>query len=109
MKIYLDDDDRQFKGKPVRPTPEGWIRAHTYEEAIDGLQTGKVEEISLDNDLGTLREGYDVVKWIEQMAFETNFRPPKIHIHSANIVARERIESAREAIKWISKQKGTAR
>jgi hypothetical protein len=109
MKIYLDDDIRVFEGKPARPTPKGWIRVYTYEEAIDGLQTGKVEEISLDNDLGTDLEGYDVLKWIEKMTFETHFRPPKIHIHSANIVAREKMEYGREAIEWEAKQKGTYR
>lgn len=100
MKVYLDD---------VRDTPDGWFRVYTYEEAVEVLKTGKVEEISLDNDLGTEKEGYDVAKWIEQMVFETNFRPPKIWVHSANPVAMKNIQAAKDAILRRARQKGTSR
>jgi hypothetical protein len=100
VKIYLDD---------LREAPEGWIRVLTYEEAIEGLKTGKVEQISLDNDLGTEKEGYDVVKWIEQQVFETNFRPPKIYTHSANPVARGNIKRGKEAIERMARYKQTYR
>lgn len=100
MKIYLDD---------VREAPKGWIRVHTYEEAIEGLKTGRVEQISLDNDLGTEKEGYDVAKWIERQTFETNFRPPKIWIHSANPVAARNIEATAVAIERMARYKQTYR
>ncbi|KKL92173.1 hypothetical protein LCGC14_1887340 [marine sediment metagenome] len=100
MKIFLDD---------IREAPEGWTRVHTYEEAIEGLKTGKVEQISLDNDLGTEKEGYDVAKWIEQQTFETNFRPPKIWVHSANPVAINNILRASEAIERMARYKQTYR
>jgi hypothetical protein len=100
MKVYLDD---------IREAPDGWIRVHTYEEAIEALKTGKVEQISLDNDLGTELEGYDVAKWIEQQTFETNFRPPKIWIHSANLVGRHNITAAAEAIDRMARYKETYR
>ena len=100
MKVYLDDR---------RDAPEGWFRVHTYEEAIEALKTGRVSHISLDNDLGTVREGYDVAKWIEQQVFETNFRPPRIWIHSANPVAAENIRAALLAIERIAIEKGTYR
>lgn len=100
MKIFLDD---------IREAPEGWIRVHSYEEAIEGLKTGRVEQISLDNDLGTEKEGYDVAKWIEQQTFETNFRPPKIWVHSANPVATHNIEAAAAAIDRMARYKQTYR
>ncbi len=100
MKIFLDD---------LKEAPEGWICVRTYEEAIEGLKTGKVEQISLDNDLGTEREGYDVAKWIEQQVFETNFRPPKIWVHSANPVASDNIRRAGEAIERMARYKQTHR
>ena len=100
MKIFLDD---------VREAPEGWIRVHSYEEAIEGLKTGRVEQISLDNDLGTEKEGYDVAKWIERQTFETNFRPPKIWVHSANPVARDNIKRTEEAIERMARYKETYR
>jgi len=100
VKIYLDD---------LREAPEGWIRVHTYEEAVAALKTGKVEQISLDNDLGTELEGYDVAKWIEQQTFDSNFRPPKIWIHSANPVACRNIEAAAVAIERMARYKQTYR
>lgn len=100
MKIYLDD---------VRQAPPGWIRVHTYEEAVEALKTGKVEQISLDNDLGTELEGYDVAKWIEQQTFDTNFRPPKIWVHSANPVGMRNINAAAVAIERMARYKQTYR
>ncbi len=100
MKIFLDD---------IREAPEGWTRVHTYEEAIEGLKTGKVEQISLDNDLGTEKEGYDVAKWIEQQTFETNFRPPKIRVHSSNPVAVQNIRNCASAIERMARRKQTYR
>lgn len=97
MKIFLDD---------VRPAPEGWVRVFTPEEAIAYLWRGKVEEISLDHDLGLdgLRNGEMVLRWIEEQVYRTvGFVVPKIHLHTMNPVGRERmlqtirsIERARE-------------
>ncbi|OZG69965.1 hypothetical protein BTA51_28425 [Hahella sp. CCB-MM4] len=86
MKVYLDDE---------RETPEGWTRVYWPEEAIALLQTGKVEEISLDHDLGDDEHGtgYDVVLWIEEQVITNGFNPPKIRVHSANSSAREKMEA----------------
>jgi hypothetical protein len=43
MKVFLDDG---------RPTPAGWMRAYWPDEVIALLKTGRVEELSLDHDLG---------------------------------------------------------
>jgi hypothetical protein len=90
MKVYLDD---------LRPAPEGWVLVRSYRAAIDLLRSGHVTEISLDNDLGSIREGYDVVTWIEQMVYQTSFRPPTIIIHSSNTVARNKMEAGIRSIK----------
>lgn len=100
MKVFVDD---------FRPTPDGWVRVYTYEGAIEILKTGKVEQISLDNDLGTKKEGYDVAKWIERQVFETTFRPPKIWVHSSNPVAAQNIRSCIVAIERVAKRKRTFR
>jgi hypothetical protein len=42
LKADLDD---------TREAPDGWVRAYTPDEAIRLLETGTVEEISLDHDL----------------------------------------------------------
>lgn len=82
VKIYLDDK---------RPTPEGFIRTYTVEETIELIRThnGNIETVSLDNDLGDhIREGRDVMKWIEERAFHDALLPiPNLLIHSGNPVA----------------------
>lgn len=66
MRVYLDDE---------RPTPEGWTRAYTAQEAINFLETGIVTHLSLDHDLGPEEAGtgYDVCKWVEENVFEKAF------------------------------------
>ncbi|HHQ4693522.1 cyclic-phosphate processing receiver domain-containing protein [Aeromonas hydrophila] len=85
MKLYLDDE---------RKTPVGWVRVFWPEEAIAWLKTEMVTEISLDHDLGDddRGTGYDVILWIENEVMTNNFIPPQIHIHSANVSARRKME-----------------
>lgn len=85
MKVYLDDE---------RQTPEGWVRAYWPGEVIKLLETEKVEEVSLDHDLGDDERGtgYDVVLWIEEAVATRGFTPPSINVHSANSSAREKME-----------------
>lgn len=72
----------------------------TPDETIELIETGGVEELSLDHDLG-LRDadsreqaGYDVLLWIEGQVVLHGFRPPTLVVHSANSPARERMERA---------------
>jgi len=59
MRVYLDD---------VRVAPAGWVQARWPNEVIALLQSGNVEELSLDHDLGDDQRGtrYDVLTWIEE-------------------------------------------
>jgi hypothetical protein len=84
MRVYLDDE---------RATPEGWVRVYWPDEAIVLLESGAVEEISLDHDLGddARGTGYDVILWIEEAVILRGFKPPKIAIHTANASAREKM------------------
>lgn len=97
MKIYLDD---------IRDAPEGWIRAYWPSEVIALLGQGGVTEISLDHDLGDDQRGtgYDVICWIEEAVVARGFVPPKIVIHSANPVGRERMLRGIEAILRVAAQ-----
>lgn len=88
MKVYLDDE---------RETPIGWTRAFTAQEAIFMLKSGKVEEISLDHDLGTEDTGYDVALWIEEAAFSGQLNRIKWNIHSNNPSGASRIRAALES------------
>lgn len=90
MKIYLDDE---------RTTPEGYERTFTVEQTIELIKAndGNVEAVSLDNDLGTgFREGYEVMKWIEEQAYHNTLQPiPHLLIHSGNNVAVDNMMMAR--------------
>jgi hypothetical protein len=59
MKVFLDDE---------RSTPDGWCRVFWPSEAIGLLESGVVDEISLDHDLGddSSGTGCDVILWIEE-------------------------------------------
>lgn len=92
MKLWLDDVRNPAKFGRI-----GWTWAKSYEEAIEALQTGQVEEISLDHDLGPMasigqpapgeKTGKDVVLFMQQH----NIWPAKIFIHSVNPDGRKRM------------------
>ncbi|MTC80344.1 hypothetical protein GKR73_01745 [Providencia stuartii] len=92
MKVYLDDE---------RQTPEGFVRVYWPNEAIKLLETGKVELISLDHDLGDDERGtgYDVLLWIEEQVYLNGFNAPEIIAHSSNSSARHKMELAIANIK----------
>lgn len=56
MKLFLDD---------YRSCPKGRIKVSTYKGCIDILKNNRIEELSLDHDLGEAKTGYDVICWIE--------------------------------------------
>lgn len=91
MKLYLDDE---------REAPPGWTQCRWPNEVIALMNACDVFEISLDHDLGDDERGtgYHVLSWIESMVVLHDFKPPIIHIHTANTSARIRMEAARSAI-----------
>lgn len=96
MRVFLDD---------MRTPPDGWILVAWPDEAIELLKTGKVEQISLDHDLGDDDKGtgYDVVLWIERAVALHGFKPPQILVHSANISARKKMEAGISSIDRLTK------
>lgn len=91
MNFWLDD---------VRPAPEGWFWAKTVPELIDAIADAKLAgkeiwKVSLDNDLGCGEiKGYKYLDYLEEMheVGLTHLIPEKVNIHSANPVARERMQ-----------------
>jgi len=61
--------------------PPGWVQARNTSEAIALLQTGKVEEVSIDHDLGKGGKGVDVLRYIDEAVCKGDLTPPKITIH----------------------------
>lgn len=105
MKLWLDD---------VRTAPEGWTHVLTVEQAKAALQTGTVEEASLDHDLGAcdlctaversqtdgrlwdgnmphcdhVGTGYTLVLWMAEHGIWPTTKPV---VHSMNPVGRDRM------------------
>lgn len=80
VNLYVDD---------LRRYPDGFIIARNYDEAIEVLNTYKVNILSLDHDLGldengNEKNGYDIVKYM----CENGISPRKIYIHTDNVVGR---------------------
>lgn len=97
MKVFLDDE---------RSAPKGWILVKTAEDALSLLAMRGVSEISLDHDLGGIRNyestGYTVLLWIERMvALDKTYIPPKIYIHTANSSARVKMELGVKSIERL--------
>jgi hypothetical protein len=97
MRVFLDDE---------RVTPEGWVRVYWPDEAIALLESGAVEELSLDHDLGDDERGtgYDVVLWIEEAVALRGFKPPRISVHSANSSARDKMIAGIQSIERMARQ-----
>lgn len=95
MRLYLDDV--RFPDQPDLQL------VRTAKEAIKLINTGKVEFISLDHDLGTSVTGYDVACYIELLVASGIIRCPAYRIHSANPVGAERMAKAMESAKRFCK------
>lgn len=112
LRIWLDDErapkdwlphTRWFRDRDPSELLE-WVWVRTVPDAIELLEAGGIAELSLDHDLGEEGEGdgYDVLLWIEErVAADESYVPPVIHIHSSNVVARQRMESAAASIERI--------
>ena len=88
MKLWMDD---------LRPAPEGWVWAKSAAEAKRYLETGEVEEASLDHDLGEVQEepggasgartlaedGSSLVRWMAETGHWPKRKPT---VHSMNPV-----------------------
>ena len=87
MNLWLDD---------IRtpPTDRPWLHVRTVEECIAKIKRKVPQRLSLDNDLGEgLRQGYEVLDWLEERAFRGLAIPEEISVHSANPVARQRMQT----------------
>ncbi len=100
LRVYLDDERA--------PPDDGWTLVRWPEEAIALLETGRVEALSLDHDLGDegdRRTGYTVLLWIEEQVATRGCVPPReIRVHSANTSARQKMELAIRSIRRLAER-----
>ena len=73
MRIFLDD---------IRPCPDRYELCRSYEEFTRLILENRenIQEISLDYDLGTVRNGLDACKFL----VANQIKCPKIRIHSTH-------------------------
>lgn len=84
VKVYLDDK---------RPTPNGYVRAFWPEDVQLFIESLNVTELSLDHDLGDDEHGTgnDVVCYVEEKVYFTDYVAPKISVHSDNSSAKAKM------------------
>ena len=87
VDLWLDDERDMHKKYN--------FKVETFEDAVEILATFEVRSVSLDHDLGTEKNGYDLACWIER---ETANGLPRLewNVHSANPVGSKRITQALE-------------
>lgn len=96
IKLFVDDERD--------PPSSDWLVARTYKEAIDILTEYHVNILSLDHDLGTKKDGYDIVCEIEAWTQDDvlkNFVPDKIIIHTQNSPEGLRMRQAVRSIERL--------
>lgn len=89
INLWLDDKRKMSEGYD--------LHVFTAQAAIAALETGAVEKISLDHDLGPEDEtgnGYMVAKWIEEAAYLNKIPKLEWHIHSQNSVGVASMKAA---------------
>ena len=95
MKLWLDDK--------LSPPNATWAWFNNAHKVIETLKKFRVEEISLDHDLGdedTFGTGYMVMLWIEEKVHNNpKYRPPIIVIHTQNPVGRDKMFQSRVSIR----------
>lgn len=100
--ILVDDERRVADVHRLMGTNylySGLIPVHiveTYDEFVHlvnllGIPSNGI--ISLDNDLGEEKEGYDCLKWLIDKCMDEDTKLPKIMIHSQNPVACENMHA----------------
>ena len=85
VRVWLDDE----RDMPIFYN----VHVKTAEEVISLIIAGSVTHISLDHDLGTMRTGYDVAKYIEQHAYNGGYRFG-VQIHTQNVVGKKNMTVA---------------
>ncbi len=109
-RVLLIDDERTSKSANVRHPVTAIAR--TFSEGMNQLKhNGPWDLLLLDHDLasfedGVEKTGYDIIKWLEDMAFSDciGFVPKKIECVSDNPVGRKNIEQAIKSIERIKRR-----
>lgn len=93
INLWLDD----VRDPTVHSPHYEWVWVKTAPAAIAALETGAVERLSLDHDLGlgdAIGNGYTVAKFVEEAAYLGKIRRLTWAIHSQNSVGAASMRAA---------------
>lgn len=99
MMLWLDDIRPPNKHPHITSGIDKVIWVQSYQEAIKSLRSLEehITHISLDNDLGSSKEGKDVLSAVEQLMFYQKLLKVKcINLHSHNPSAVHNMYSTKE-------------
>ena len=98
-KIILFLDDCRKASNYVDTVNNIVRQSFTYNEFTVDVQDyfflyGRIDEVWFDHDLGDPNgDGYDCAKYLVKFCDENGYKLPKWHIHSANPVGRDNVDS----------------
>ena len=100
IRLWLDDErdpkDPKIQQQYKAVGNEIWVK--TVEEALPYFQSGNVEYISFDNDLGEGNtEGKKLAEWIEEQAYYKKIPRIQWMVHSQNPAAAKEILRAMQS------------
>lgn len=87
--IFLDDERHPFdiSWGDINYSLNSWYLVRNYDAFLKAVEEYWPDMISMDNDLGEEKEGYDCLKWLIEYAMDHDLILPKIYFHSKNEVA----------------------
>lgn len=103
MRVWIDDlRDPADYGYPdaIWLKNEAEYIVFLAECLMDDL-VDDISDIHFDNDLGEVREGYDIFVSLEEDLFNGNFKGLRnIYVHTSNPSAAQKFMLARESLLW---------
>jgi hypothetical protein len=107
MKLWLDDlrDPLNWYHQQYSGSTDDMVWVQTVQQAKTALLTGTVVTMSLDHDLGTPENGYDLVKWIMEQVWNGAFPLPEYRVHSDNGPAALMMYKSLDRIKTLVQQR----
>lgn len=93
LNIHKDDKEVSVYLDDKRPTPKGFVRAFWPEDVAQYIENLNVTALSLDHDLGDDDHGTgnDVVCYVEEKVYFSDYIAPSIVVHSDNSSAKAKM------------------
>lgn len=88
INVWIDDTRKP----PIDPE-KSYVWVKSYDEAIGIVDSGPIDSISLDYDLGYDKTGYDIACYIEKKISLNKMKRPILLCHSMNLFGKQKINA----------------